>query len=195
MLKIKGRPAAAFTLIEMLVVVSMVSVISLAIYATLSGGLRIWQRVNLNTPAEDIVIFFEKITSDLRNAVKFSSLSFFGEEDNFEFVSLIHSHRLDKKTIGKTAYSLDAFSGVLKRYEKDIAHIFKEETGISYNAIGGVEAVRFQYYYYDEENDYYLWEDEWLGDGIPLAVRIELMVKTENASEKFTKTVSIPVGG
>ena len=191
----RNRFNRAFTLIEMLVVVSMVFFVSLAVYATLSAGLRIWKRINVNTPGENISIFFEKFTSDLKNTVKFSSLSFSGAEDSFEFVSLVESHRIGNKTIGKIVYSFNNSSRSLKRYEKDIAHIFREEPGIEHNALSDIRAVRFYYYHYDKENDYYTWEDEWGLESIPLAIRLELTMGTENASEKFTKTVSIPVGG
>jgi prepilin-type N-terminal cleavage/methylation domain-containing protein len=195
MLRNKKFLTPAFTLIEMLVVVSILSVISVAIYAALSNGIKIWQRINTILPEEGISIFMEKLTSDLKNAVKFQSLSFIGEEDNVEFVKIIQSHRLEKMTVGKTAYLLDNASGMLKRHEKDISHIYQEKDGVAYDMLAGVEGVNFWYYRYDKDNDDYIWEREWDRQGLPLAVRVEFIIGKENASEKFTKTISMPVGG
>lgn len=182
----------AFTLIEMLIVTVTLSIISLAIYATFNNGIKIWQKINQEIPSEDIDVFFEKITYDLRNGLKVSNITFSGEEDEFELPTLVNSRRLGM-TVGKVRYGFDYTKGAVTRQRMDYSDIYNDESGIKEILLRNVKSLKFKYYIYDSEKQKYLWQDEWTKQGLPLALRIELELKNNDQANKFTKTVSIPV--
>jgi len=187
------RNKAGFTLIEMLIVTAMLSVISLAVYATFNNGIKIWQKINQEMPAEDMNIFFEKFTADLRNSLKIGNVAFSGKEDEFEFATLVNSQRLGEATVGKVKYNYDYNNEKILREQMDYSAIYESGSGISRPSLGNVKSLKFSYYIYDSVKQEYLWQDEWKETSLPLAIRIELELKNNDRTDKFTKTVSIPV--
>lgn len=187
------RRNKGFTLIEMLIVMTMLSVISLAIYATFNNGMRIWQKVNQPLAEEDLDIFLDKFAADLRNAFKFTGIKFLGAKDRLEFSTLVNSPGLQKRTVGEVIYFYNAQTAILSREQKDFAQLFAEEEGTINQALRNLRGLKFQYYIYDKDKKEYLWLEEWLKEDLPLAVRIELEFNDGAQTSKFTKTVSIPV--
>lgn len=191
----KRKNKNGFTLIELLIVTALLAVISLAIYATFNSGVKIWQRVNKQIPEEDLDIFLEKFTLDLRNSFKFNGFNFLGEEKRFEFPTLVNSPWMNKKTVGKVSYLYDSESSIIKRNLLDFSQIYNGEEGTTQELLKNVKSLKFRYYLYDKEKKEYLWQDEWLKEDLPLAVRIELEFGNGTEIRKFTKTVNIPVSG
>ncbi len=189
------RRVAAFTLIEMLIVTAIISVVALAIYATLNNGIKIWQKVNRQLPEEDLNIFFDKFSLDLRNSFKFSGINFSGTIDTLEFPTLVNSLRLQKRTVGKLIYAYEPASRILNRQQMDFSAVYSDEDIPVQQSLKNVKSLRFQYYFYDKERKEYLWQDEWLKEGLPLAVKMELEFDDGRETKKFTKTVGIPASG
>ncbi len=189
----KKKHNNAFTLVELLIVTAMLAVISLAIYSTFSSGLKIWQRVSKPIPEEDLGIFFDKFRVDLKNTFKFTGLKFTGSKDSLGFPTLINSNTLQKKTVGQIIYSYDSYAKILNRRQRDINQIYNDKEGIAAQSLVNVESLRFNYYFYDELTKKYLWEEEWEKEKFPRAVRIELEVSNGSGTNKFIRTVSIPV--
>ncbi len=184
----------AFTLVELLIVSSMIVVISLAIYSTFSNGIKIWQRTQENTKEEDLNIFLDRFTNDLRGSFKFSGLNFAGEEDRVEFATLVMSRRIQKKTVGMVAYFYDGRSREIKKEERDFSHIHRGDKGIIKSALSGVRSFKLFYYFYDKKNREYLWLEEWAEEGLyPLAVRMIFEFEDGKEVIEYTKTVDIPI--
>jgi prepilin-type N-terminal cleavage/methylation domain-containing protein len=202
----KGRGARGvvpqgegFTFIEMLIVTMMLALVSLAIYATFSNGIKIWHKVNLPTPEEDVNIFFDKFSSDLRNCFKFTGIYFSGTKDALEFATLVSSPQLQIRTVGKVIYSYTMEDSLLAREARDYSQMYTDTQGTVAQSMKNVKAVRFRYYYYDTGYKEYRWLDEWPKDetskeALPLAVRVELEIGDGVQARTFTKTVSIPAG-
>ncbi len=202
----------AFTLIEMLVVMAMLSVVSLAVYVTFSNSLKIWQKANQEIPAQDIGIFFEKLTSDLRNTLRISGMVFAGTNEEVEFATLVNqrlqdpvmdSGRSDGQSKGEAKEAIVTVGRVRYRFDQSKAEMARQRMGYSdiHSSrqvakdvmLQNVESLAFRYYTFDKEKQEYLWQDEWAGDGLPLAVRIELELKKDGQADKFVRTVSIPI--
>lgn len=182
-----------FTLIELLIVTVLLAVVSLAIYATFNNGIRIWQKVNEQVLQEDLDVFFEEFTLDLKNAFKFSPFNFLGEEDRFEFITLVNSQKMHKNTVGKVSYFYDPQSKTITKTSWDFNQIYEGSSGMTQQLARNVGALKFQYYFYDEGTKEYLWFDQWSKEGLPLAVRVELSLGEGAQSDGFVKTTSIPV--
>ena len=87
----KIKQKNALTLIETLLVVSFVSLVSIAIYKSLASGIKVWGKAHDLVVEEDIAVFFDKITSDLRNTFYYSDLDFYGENYRMSFPTIVHT--------------------------------------------------------------------------------------------------------
>ena len=190
----KKNNKQALTLIELIIVTAILAVISLAIYSSLNNGLKIWQKVNKAIPEEDVGIFFEKFSRDLRNCVKFSSLNFVGQPGRLDFASLVNSPRLGVKTVGQITYLYDVEQKQLNRIQKDFSQIFSGEEVVN-PALGNLKSLRFLYYVRYENSKERVWLEECPPALMPLAVKIELEFGDDDQIQKFARTVTIPIGG
>lgn len=195
---IRKNKKYGFTFIELLITTVLAAVIALTLYTALSQAVKIWQRLNQRIYEEDINIFFEKFSRDLRNSFKFSAIKFAGTNDEFGFATLVNSpSKLPglKTNVGEVIYSFNRQEGVINRRQKNLSQIYREEEGYSAAALKDVKSFKLQYYFYDPRENGYLWQEEWRGDDLPRAVRIELELDDGTQINKFIKTVSLPVSG
>ena len=189
----KKRNKSAFTLIELIVVVVALSVVSLAVYATFNNGIKIWQAARREMPEEDLDIFFEKFTTDLRDSFNFKNIVFAGKEDSLEFPTLVGSQKLPRGTVGKITYLYDPGKHVVVRRQMDYSDLYNGENNIEQEMAKDIKALKFQYYVYDPGTQEYLWQEELLTGKLPLAVKVELEMGHDDKINKFSKTVGIPV--
>ena len=185
-----------FTLIEMLIVLAMLSLIGLAIFATLSNGIRIWQRLNQAVGQEDINILFDRIARELRNTFEFSTIKFQGEEDKVAFATFITtpgSYQPQETGIGQAIYYYNKTSRQLTREKRNYTQIFKGEGGTKEELLKDIDSLKLSYYFHDEERREYLWQEAWHREGLPLAVRIELELHNGSQNKKITQTINIPI--
>lgn len=191
----KAKTNVGFTLIELLIASVIVSVISFAIYAGFNNGIEVWRRVNKELPAEDLNIFFDKFARDLRSSFNFMNINFSGKSTEMEFAVLINSPRLQKISVGKVIYYYDYAKGALNRQQKDYSHIYSNENGITRQVLKNIKSLRFRYYSYDAQKKEYFWQDEFLKEGLPVSVRVELEIEEDSQIYKFQRTVNIAVSG
>jgi len=189
-----ARHKRGFTLIELIIVISVLSVVSLAVYTSFSNGINIWQRANEKSAEEDMDIFLDKFAADLKNSFKFTGIDFSGREDGLEFPVLLNSPGLHKRSVGKAVYSYDGKTDLLNREEVDFSQIYEDGKGSIRYSLKDVKSFKFQYYTYDKGRKEYLWLDEWVKDGLPLAVKIYLEIKDGDRINGFTRTVGVPTG-
>ena len=191
-MRVLRRKNRGFTLIEMLIVMMLFCVISLAIYGAINNGIKIWLRINQAVVEEDIAIFFDKFAVDLRNSFEFTGVNFLGSAEEVEFAALTDSQRLKNKTVGKIIYAYDPQAKILSRKVRDFAHLFEDKDGPVRQMLRDLKSLQFSYYLYDGEKKEYLWQDELVNAGLPLAVRIKLELEHGAQANIFTRTVNIP---
>lgn len=186
-----------FTLIELLFVISLLAVVSLAVFGTFNNGIKIWQKVNAPALEEDVGVFMSKFTADVRNAFEFTGVDFLGDDESFEFATLVQSHRMKNRTVGKVAYYFDSGEDAVIREKKDYSHLSNDNDGIEEVMLEGVKSMECLYYYFDKEIRRHLWVEEWDQkdkEEIPIAIKIKLEFKDESA-RKISRTVSMFSGG
>ena len=186
------RNRESFTLIELIIVIAILSVVSLAIYSTLTNGTKIWQTVNRVLPEEDLQIFLDKFSYDIENTLRFRSIRFLGEPDSLEFACVVYSPRLNNKTVGKIIYSYNPEKDILYKRELDYSQIHNGQEPSPQEVLKNIKSLKLQYYFYDEDKKEYLWVDEWVKEKLPLAVRVDLELKDGNQANKVTRTIDIP---
>jgi prepilin-type N-terminal cleavage/methylation domain-containing protein len=180
-----------FTLVELLIVCVLLSIISLAIYGTLSKGVDIWKKVNTQIYQEDFSIFLEKLTSDLRNSFEYADLAFAGSEDKLEFATFVDNPRLAARTVGKVIYFYSSSEKMINRRQLDYSQIYRNTLVPSQDALGEVGSLRFSYYFFDSEKNEYVWNDVWENQGVPEAVRIEIEIEESGITNKIVRTVNV----
>lgn len=188
---------AGFTLIELLIVTSILAITSIAVYSVFTSGIKIWQATSKQMPEEDLAIFYDKFTSDLRNSFKFKDVDFVGGRNAVEFAAPVNSLRLKSRSVGKIVYFYDNQTDKLSRELLDFSHISSGDHGRVQGLLGNVKGLKFTYYYYDAPTKEYIWKDEALKDEktLPLAVRIELELEAGGKTESYVRTINIPAGG
>jgi type II secretory pathway component PulJ len=186
----------SFTLVETLLVVSLFSLIGVALLSTFNSGLKVWDRVFRERLEEDVFLFFEKFYRDLRNTFSYQKINFLGEEDKLKFPTLVFT-KSDlsglKEGVGEVKYYWDKEEKKLFRVKRNLSDIYRESLGKKEILLKNVKDFKLSYYFYDQKEKKYFWQKEWHKSGFPLAVRINLLVNDGEREIQFKKTISIPV--
>src|SRR5437773_11479335 len=81
----------SFTLVEMLLVTSLMAVIGLALFQSLANGLKVWNISTQHAMEDDAAIFFEKISGDVRDAMDYSLIKFDGSKNKISFPTIVRT--------------------------------------------------------------------------------------------------------
>ena len=195
-----------FTLIELVLVTAILAVIGMAVYGTFSNGLNIWEKVTEDSVEEDIYLFFEKISVDLRNSFKLTGLRFKGGKTKVSFPSKIKYKGEDglENTIGEITYYIDQKKKTLMRREANYSEVYRKKPGFVRILSENISSLQFKYYVYEEKYKKYAWVTDWqlsdeffgevVEETLPLVVKIEIGIPGEKGERKFVKTVQLPMG-
>jgi len=185
----------AFTFVELLVVVSLFSILSLTVYATFASGMRMWSRIqDTSLIQRKVSLGLEKFSLELRQALDFSKIGFTGKSNEISFPFLADSviqdgpsngvvtvkeilritYFLEQKTLFR---KLDTFKDILEE---------KEQAKIK-TLLSDIEDLKFSFAYREEGKDQYSWKDTWdKEEGIPVIVKMELKIKDAQITEAIT---------
>jgi len=171
----------AFTFVELLVVVSLFSILSLTVYATFASGMRMWSRIqDTSLIQRKVSLGLEKFSLELRQALDFSKIGFTGKSNEISFPFLADkeilriTYFLEQKTLFR---KLDTFKDILEE---------KEQAKIK-TLLSDIEDLKFSFAYREEGKDQYSWKDTWdKEEGIPVIVKMELKIKDAQITEAIT---------
>jgi len=198
----------AFTLIELLIVAAITAIIALAIFSVFAGGINIYRRVSeYKTAQQDLLISFEKMERDLRNALDYSKIDFVGDRNKVSFAAMVDAYDRDKgrhRTPGRVSYYIDTVKRALIREEESYAAAASEKafTGKGdARELMPAEEMSSRYLYYDKEAKKCDWKESWNlekeekeKDGkFPIGVEIGLTYKNDGKENKLTRTVFMPL--
>jgi len=179
-----------FTLVEMLVVTAIVAVVAMALFANISNGVKLWKKVNQELVHQDLNIFLDKFSTDIKNSLRFKGLGFSGDKSHFRIPTIVNSSRLGVRSIGVAAYIYSESGHVLVRQQEDIPRVYSGEEAPAADAITNIRSLEFQYYYFDKVKKQYVWKEEASGEDLPLAIQMEFELED---SYKVSLAVNIPV--
>ena len=188
------------TLIEVLVVVSLISLISIAVYTSLSSALRVWKRSRQAIVEQEIVFFFEKITQDLRNSFLYSGISYEGGENELSFPTIIQtlpdsdsslSSGEDIDQIGQVSYEYDLNEKALLRRQANYSQAIREKKVPATVVLKNVERVRFRYIYFTDDGEF---TNPSVMDTPPSAVEIEVAFGDKKGDRIMRKFIDVPAG-
>ncbi len=195
----------SFTLIEILVSVTIFSLVGAAIYSVFANGLNAWRRGNDNKSyAKNIRILSEKIARDVRNTFEFEGIPFEGTEESVMFPGLIEGRSYDDAVeeyseVGRIAYFYDSGEDAFCRKEQTFAEsLMEEELDEAEILISDVDSLAVSYCYLDNATGAYDWKDDWKEDEqdtIPQAISLEISFKKKAArKDDFNQVIFIPIG-
>ena len=191
--KNKVKPLSAFTLVELIISGAIILLVSVTVYSVFSSGINVWKKANqASGSGHELRLVMEKLSSELRNTFRFSTIAFEGTEDSIAFAALVD------KGVSRISYFIndeDIFCRRIQAYPD----VFKRGESGKYDLLlAGAVKLKFSYCYLDNASGDYKWKDKWVKeeqDTIPQAVKIELTFKNSNDVEaKFSKTIFIPIG-
>lgn len=184
------NPQRGFTLIEMLLVVSILSVLSLAMFHTFANGIKIWERSRHAVVEEDIAIFFDKISSDLRNSYFFSLIPFKGRDTTLRFATRIRSKRFpNETTLGEVEYYFKPEKNEIIRKELNYGQSLERRAGSERTLVRSIKGLNFSYFYRDGNTMAVQTQVDTI---IPAGVAVEVDVQESGGQRKLRKLILIP---
>ncbi len=186
----------AFTLVEVLLVMTMLSMIGLALFNTFANGFKIWERHRKFVVEQDVLIFFEKINQDLRNTLVFSPIPFTGQEDSISFPTRIKTVREDTggviPQIGEVIYAFDPTSKKLTRRQGSYMQAVHGDLPQEQQILKYIDSVRFTYYYLEKNQ---IITSDSVKNLIPRTVLIEVTIlDTQGHQRLLRKLINLPQG-
>jgi len=190
------RKEQGFTLIELVVSLTIFSVISLSIYSSFAGGISVWRKAQeFSSVYQTARLLLDDIAMELKNAVKVSGTEFNGGPRRLSFITLRQgshgaSARRDTQ-IAKVTFEVlrDPSASGYALFRRQASNL--KVRGEAELIVGSLSSLDFQYTYINSVGELQPWAKVWkMSDELPLGVKITLKI----GGTQFTKMVFIPHG-
>jgi hypothetical protein len=186
----------SFTLIELLITVSITAMIGLVVFSAFAAGFKIFAKVkDYNNLQTDVLLTLQKLENDLRNTFDFTGIGFSGDRKKIAFAGWVNRN----SSLGRIAYQFNIGSaGTFIKTEQlySTALLENQAGGAVSKVLAAVKDVDFSYYYLDPDTHKYDFKYSWsAAEGIPRVVKIRIIYQNENQDLQLEKSVFIPVSG
>ena len=190
--RIKNRrePLSArngFTLVETLVVITILSVCAAGIIATFFSGIKLWDRAtNENYTRTEFFIGIEQLTRDFRQSVNVPVIGFKGTAQEISFPAI------EREALVMITYLYDPQQGALMRRVtglKDALSTEEKQQPYTEKKVLPAEGVSFSYFVYDKVKEKGDWKDAWnKEDGVFAGI----LLRGRYRGEEFSRKIFIP---
>ena len=189
-----------FTLIEILLTVSLFSICSLAIYNVFSSGVRIWARAEHFAVEEDVSIFLDKLSEDLRNSFYYTGIKFIGTQSRLTiptFVTTLADERsfLAQEElvtqIGSVRYYFDYEAHSILRAQANYAQALDVHFPEGKVLVRSVNSLRFIYYMPGGKG---VQPYSKINEVIPSGVYVEIKYNDGHSEQMMDRFIAIPTG-
>ena len=186
-----------FSLLELLMVLTLAPIVFFTLYSSFSAGLRIWSTVVSQTPEEDLNIFYMKTRRDIENMLRYDPIPFSGDNEEAAFASVIEAPAElgGRHAIGQVRFFYDPSSKTVRRETKNISQLHKDSAGQVTVLLKGVTSFALFYLSNNQTGDDYSWSDSWAPQSGTLPVALRLSFKTADTPDRQERIVYVPVGG
>jgi len=193
------RNKVAMTFVEMLLVISLFAILSISVFQAFSNGLKIWNYGTSTFAEEDISIFLDKISYDLRNMLVFSSIPFKGEKDRVEFATLAvikadsrsSEERMYSRQIVKVGYGFDKRARKIFRFLLNYGQALKGAKASPVSVADNVDQIKFTYLYKEKDGLARAQRAEIVP---PSMIEVSVRYKAKGAMRTMVKRIDIPIG-
>ena len=181
----RARSEKAMTLVEVMMAVTIFSIVFVAAAGAFFSGVKLWGRISkVDAPAMFIVVDLQKLAKDLRQAVDIPLIGFTGAERELSFPVIDDIH------VARVVYTFDPNKKELVRKIHMFDPAAQEGRPEGDPVITKIlQADEMTFSYLDRSGQEPEWQDAWLKDkGMFRAVRVEGAFK----GEPFTKIIILP---
>jgi type II secretion system protein J len=204
-----------FTFIELIVAVTIFSIIAVSIYSVFRAGVRLWSGTNPIIQANQSArYFFNTISTDLKNSISYNAVSrgiktfgssgekianFEGEEQRISFMTLVDvsgTGVLPHTELARVIYSFDRSNNTVKRAVATKAEGLSEPLAKITDILSDIDDKDFGFEYCykvtSSPTEYgYEWKEAWSDEDedkgkIPRGVKVK--------AGAYSKTIFIPTG-
>ena len=211
----KMNKKKGFTFIELIIAITIFSVIAVSIYSVFRAGVRLWSGTNpLIQANQSTRYFFNTISSDLKNSVSYNAVStgiktfgssgekianFEGEKQRISFMTLVDvsgAEVLPHTELARVIYSFDRSKKAVKRAVATKAEGLSEPLAKTAEILSDIDDKDFGFEYcykvVSSPTEYgYEWKERWSDEDrdkgkIPRGVRVK--------AGAYSKTIFIPTG-
>ena len=189
-----------FTLLELLIAVTIFSIVAVAIYASFNVGIHAWRKAeNSYKIRQEARHILDSIGRDLKNAVNFTPMPFEGSSNYVSFsraLKILKPEDEYLEGIFKTTYTFDAGSKTLYYILQTYQESASGESPTKSLLTSGILDFRLKYAYRNGEE--VTWKDNWAKEdkGIPFGVKLSLSYPPQAEGEVvlYSETILIPTG-
>ena len=191
----------AFTLVEVVLVIAILSVINLAVYSAFSMGLKVWQRGQHLVLEEDIAVFLDRFEQELHNSFKYSLISFEGREHRISFPSVVHTVADPKVSPGKVAY-INQIGRIEYYFDPQEGTLFRKDANYGLAVDGkffragpvlqSIKDVQFKYELIDAKDNVTRTSS---ADELPAVVDVQVFFLDDLGNfRKIQRIINVPAG-
>lgn len=186
----------------MLIVASLFSLISIAIYSSIVSGINVWSRIRTKVMEEDIALFFDKISFDINNTYFYSKIKPEGSRNRISFpcrVWVLADSKLGLpsgyylRQLGKVEYFFDKGKRRLVKKIANYSQALRGEYGFTKVLLDHVVDVYFRYFYFQDnkEIETSTIENERLPSRIKVCVVVSLPCGERRTISRY---IDVPIG-
>lgn len=181
----KRTARRGFSLVEMLVCVSIVSIIAVGLMSVFFAGVRIWKRASGSSfSAMEAALEADRISAELRQCLSLPFTGCSGKKEKLSFPLVSAGGRLIRVT-----YGFDPQEQKLRRSETDAASILAEDEETTERDIRCFSGFSAEFRRFDKESRTFVWQENWDKSlGVFGAVRLNFKA----GDEEFSRLVLVP---
>lgn len=172
--------SGGFTLVEVIVSAVIISVLAAVIYNTVSQGIKLWHYALRDRPEWKIDIFFDSISTQLRNAVDCQAYPLQGSDHTVGFcIPARGQGKTNKREIPFIAgirYSYDALQRAVLVEKKNYQQVLNSKIppAPAIPVLSDINDFHIEYYEKQPKKKEWPWRTKWDKPCFPAAVKITL---------------------
>lgn len=185
----------AFTLLELLIALSLFAVVMIVVGSVFGTGLLVWKRGEGESGFyQELRVLFDRLAVELRNTLPYEGTPFEGKKDRMSFVQVRSSRASPSPEWVQVTYEVKkGAEGIL--WVRRMSPFSKKEEEEEQIVLSAVTDVQFSYPSFTEGEEGWTWAEEWRppdqNKGSPPFIRASLLLA---GGEKWEKLFMIPTG-
>jgi len=186
-----------FTFVELLIALTIFSIVATSIYYTLHVGIDVWLRGNvIISDNQTLRVFIDRMNEDLVNAVTYEGMEYEWKEDAvlFKTSKNVFKEYPPRRELADVRYYLDPKEKGIVRAVAGKEESFDIDEADRSVIVTNVKSLDFEYAYAAEEG--YDWKSEWTLESLPRIIRVKMRFQPEgeDSSVDMQKTFFMPRG-
>lgn len=181
-----GNNRFAFTLVELIVAMTIFSVVALGLGASFLSGMKLWSKANQSFSSGKAEFFLEVFARDIYQCLNLEQVGFSGTKEEVSFPALLYGR------VVKVTYSFDKEGKKLKRSTVNLKDALSKDSGSLFDKEESLQAANCElsYFSFDAKKEKYFWAESWdKKNSIFSGVRIKFSYE----GNEFSKTLFLPV--